>query len=417
MKQKILKNIFIVAIAVFVCTAAAVFTGLYMYFSEENRAELKARAECIAAAVDSGGVEFLNSVDEDKIGGVKIISNGQTVFEHGEISDNSHSCTLPTKYGNLTVYSFGGTPTSLFINLFAQVVISLALVIIISVIIASRVSKSICEPINEIDFTNPDDRDVYDELKPLVNKISSQNRRIHEQMNELSAEHEKRDKLRREFTANVSHELKTPLTAISGTAEIIRDGLVKPEDVKHFADNIYNEAGRLIVLVGDIIKLSRLEDKAEEYERCELSLKSVSESIAERLKHSADKENISISVSGDSGNITAPERLVDEIIYNLCDNAVKYNRFGGEVKIEITDSDCESAISVKDSGIGIPPDELDRIFERFYRVDKSRSKLVGGTGLGLAIVKHGAGYCNAKIGLTSEVGIGTKITVTFPKEV
>ncbi len=226
-------------------------------------------------------------------------------------------------------------------------------------------------------------------------------------------EKESREKLRREFTSNVSHELKTPLTSISGFAEVIQSGMAEGEDAKHFAGNIRKEAKRLINLVGDIIRLTQLDGGEIPYDG-EIDLLSAAEAVVERLLNVAEKDGISITVDGEhsyvSGNIT----IVEEMIFNLCDNAIKYNRSGGYVKVNVTRVGTGAAVSVSDNGIGIPKDRQDRVFERFYRVDKSHSREIGGTGLGLSIVKHAAAYHKAKIRLESVEGIGTTVTVTFP---
>ena len=227
-------------------------------------------------------------------------------------------------------------------------------------------------------------------------------------------EKENREELRREFTSNISHELKTPLTSISGFAELIRAGL-SGENTEHFADNIYNEAQRLITLVNDIIKLSRLDGKEPGLTFEPLSLLETADSVALRLKNVANTRGISISVEGADATVNANSELLHEIIYNLCDNAIKYGNDGGYVKITVSPEKEIARLAVEDNGIGIPSDQLDRIFERFYRVDKSHSKSIGGTGLGLSIVKHGATCHNATLSIQSELGKGTRVSVCFPK--
>ena len=226
-------------------------------------------------------------------------------------------------------------------------------------------------------------------------------------------EKEHREGLRREFTSNISHELKTPLTSISGFAELIRDGIAQGEDAKRFAANIHKEAGRLIVLVGDIIKLSML-DGGEVDVGDEIDLYELAGGVIERLSNVAESAGITLSLDGDAALIHGNERTVEEMIYNLVDNGIKYNREGGFVKLRVFSDFGDAVLSVSDNGIGIPADKQDRVFERFYRVDKSHSKAIGGTGLGLSIVKHAAARHGAKITLKSEEGIGTEITVRFP---
>ncbi|HBJ11628.1 MAG TPA: hypothetical protein DDY61_08135 [Ruminococcaceae bacterium] len=227
-------------------------------------------------------------------------------------------------------------------------------------------------------------------------------------------EKEKREKLRREFTANVSHELKTPLTSISGISDMLMNGIVAPEDIKGFAGDINKESARLITLVNDIIKLSELDEGAYSTETDEkVNLLKTAAEVKERLEAIAAKKNVKIAVTGEDSEITGGESLVFEMLYNLCDNAVKYNKENGNVTVSVGTIEGAPFVTVKDTGIGIPPEYTDRIFERFFRVDKSRSKESGGTGLGLSIVKHIAMSLGADIRVESAVGKGTEITVTF----
>ena len=226
-------------------------------------------------------------------------------------------------------------------------------------------------------------------------------------------EKEENERLRREFTANVSHELKTPLTSISGYAEIMKDGLVKSADVPRFANNIYTEAQRLITLVEDILKLSKLDENAVELGRADTDLYAIAQEVACRLKIPAQQNSIVISVQGSSAFVTGVPYILDEMLYNLADNAVKYNRPGGRVVISTGTEGGHAYMQVSDTGIGIPAADRERVFERFYRVDKSRSKQIGGTGLGLSIVKHGAMFHHARLSLESEPNKGTTVRVTF----
>lgn len=229
-------------------------------------------------------------------------------------------------------------------------------------------------------------------------------------------ERSERERLRREFTSNVSHELKTPLTSISGFAELMMSGGTPDETVVDFSKSIYDEAQRLITLVNDIIKISRLDDGSVEYEREDIDLYDLSEEIARRIKPVSDKAGLTVSVTGEHAVFFGVRKILDELIFNLCDNAVKYNRPNGTVDINIKKENGRTLLSVKDSGFGIPVSAQDRVFERFYRVDSSRSKALGGTGLGLSIVKHGAIYHGADIKLESEENVGTTITVSFPEQ-
>lgn len=228
-------------------------------------------------------------------------------------------------------------------------------------------------------------------------------------------EREQREELRREFTANVSHELKTPLTSISGIAEIIKGGLVKPQDIPGFADDIYGEAQRMIRLVEDILRLSQLDEGGSSLQTEEVDLYHLAQEVAGRLTPAAVKGQVTLEVTGGPVRISGVRQLLDEMISNLCDNAIKYNRPGGRVTISVSRSDRGAELSVSDTGIGIPPEDQSRVFERFYRVDKSHPS--GGTGLGLSIVKHGAAYLGAQVTLHSEPGKGSTFVLQFPKYV
>ena len=218
---------------------------------------------------------------------------------------------------------------------------------------------------------------------------------------------------RREFTANVSHELKTPLQGIIGSAELLENGLVKQEDVPRFIGHIRSEAQRLVTLIGDIIRLSQL-DEGETMPAEPVELLALAREAAESLQNAAAARHVTITVEGEPVELTGVRRLLHEIVFNLCDNAIKYNTDGGRVQVTVTKENETAAVTVRDTGIGIPPDQQDRVFERFYRVDKSHSKASGGTGLGLSIVKHAVQYLHGAIHLQSEVGKGTEIRVTFP---
>lgn len=224
-----------------------------------------------------------------------------------------------------------------------------------------------------------------------------------------------REQLRREFSANVSHELKTPLTSISGFAEIMQDGFVKDEDVKVFAGRIYKEAQRLIRLVGDVIRISRLDEGGLPYQWEKLDIYSLTHDIFSTLHEAAEKQEVHMYMEGGSTVLDTVPMIMEEVLYNVCDNAVKYNRRGGEVFVRLKDGEDAVRVNVRDTGIGIPKEDQERIFERFYRVDKSHSREIGGTGLGLSIVKHGVKTLNGRLWLNSEPGQGTEIIMEFPK--
>lgn len=229
-----------------------------------------------------------------------------------------------------------------------------------------------------------------------------------------STEKEERERLRQEFAANVSHELKTPLTSISGYAEIIGNGIAKEEDVKRFSDIIYEEAQRMISLVGDIIKLSNLDEKKLYSEKEETDIYQLADKILERLEDNAKKRQVHLQIEGEHQMVNGYPRLLEDMLQNLCDNGIKYNKEQGSVRVLIGKKSDRVFVSVSDTGIGIPKDDCERVFERFYRVDKSHSKEVGGTGLGLSIVKHSAMIHEAEISMESQEGVGTKIEILFP---
>lgn len=285
----------------------------------------------------------------------------------------------------------------------------LVLVLVISGILSFRIAKQIVNPINGIDLDHPE-AGKYPELAPLIEKIQEQKITIQEEV-------ASREQMRREFSANVSHELKTPLTSISGFAELISEGVATGDKAQEFSRDIYKESQRLIALIDDIIKLSRLDEDAEELNWEDVDLYDLSAEVLDGLRPVADKQGIKLHLTGSPTTISGISGLLNEMIYNLCDNAIKYNTPGGSVTVDVSKKDDEVYLSVADTGIGIPQDHQKRVFERFYRVDKSHSKEIGGTGLGLSIVKHGAQHHGAKVKLESEPGLGTKITLIFKKHV
>lgn len=277
----------------------------------------------------------------------------------------------------------------------------------LSVVLSAYLTRQLVQPIEAMaehfDEDEPDLPVPYPELAPFAAALKDN--QLHLKENE---------RIRQEFTANVSHELKTPMTSISGYAEMIETGLAKPEDIRNFAGKIRFEAARLISLIGDIILLSELDDPGAVRKFGPVDLLSVAKSVTEYLSFNAGKNNIKLSVTGEHLNVRGSQGLLEELIYNLCDNAIRYNRPGGKVVVEVGCHEGKVWLSVSDTGIGIPPEHQDRIFERFYRVDKSHSKETGGTGLGLAIVKHIAISHSGKIIVNSKLGVGTQIKVGFP---
>lgn len=262
--------------------------------------------------------------------------------------------------------------------------------------------RRLIRPINELKLDDPLENEIYEEITPLLRRIDEQNK-----------EKDAIANMRKEFSANVSHELKTPLTSISGYAEIMKNGMVRPEDMKKFSERIYNEASRLITLVEDIIKLSKLDEGEIEVEKEDVDLYEMTREIVSRLAPQAQARKVRVEVTGESVIYHGIRQVLDEMIYNICENAIKYNKEGGSLSVWVGATLQGKKVIVTDTGIGIPKDQQERIFERFYRVDKSHSKETGGTGLGLSIVKHGAMIHDAQIHVESEVGKGTKMEITF----
>ncbi len=227
---------------------------------------------------------------------------------------------------------------------------------------------------------------------------------------------ESAERSRREFTANVSHELKTPLTSISGYAEIMKNGTARPDDMQDFASRIYDEATRLIALIEDVMRLSRLDEKARMPEKAKVDLLSLSEAVVRRLQPLSERRDVALFATGEHLTILGYEKILEEMVYNLCDNAIKYNVKSGSVEASVRQAEGRVTLTVRDTGIGIPPEHQSRVFERFYRVDHSHARETGGTGLGLSIVKHSAAVHGASVSLSSQVGKGTSIVITFPEQ-
>ena len=278
-----------------------------------------------------------------------------------------------------------------------------AVMICFAIVLARWQTARLIRPINELDLNEPLKNNIYDELTPLLESIDKQNK-----------EKDAVAQMRKEFSANVSHELKTPLTSISGYAEIMKSGLVKPEDMPKFSERIYDEASRLITLVEDIIKLSRLDEERVEIEKEDVDLFELARDVCGRLALPAEKKHVRIEVTGESTICYGVRPVLQEMIYNICANGIKYNKEGGKLKVWVGNTLSGKKVIIRDTGIGIPQEDIERIFERFYRVDKSHSKQSGGTGLGLSIVKHGAALHQAEVNVESELGKGTKMELVFP---
>ena len=279
------------------------------------------------------------------------------------------------------------------------------IMMILAYFMAKWQTNRLVKPIYELDLEHPLENKTYDELTPFLEAMDKQNK-----------EKEAVSNMRKEFSANVSHELKTPLTSISGYAEIMKNGMVRPADVPVFSERIYKEARRLIHLVEDIIKLSKLDEESVELEKQDVDLYEMTREIISRLAPQAQQRNIRMEVTGEPVTYFGIRQILDEMIYNVCENAVKYNNENGRVSVWVGNTLEGPRVTVTDTGIGIPEEHHERIFERFYRVDKSHSKERGGTGLGLSIVKHGAHLHGAKVTVDSAPGKGTRIEMQFPKK-
>lgn len=295
--------------------------------------------------------------------------------------------------------------------------VSIVALVVLGAWAASRMlSKRLVKPILDIDTTAAKAEAPYRELEPLVDRLNDQQAELIAQMDKLRDA----DAYRLEFTANVTHELKTPIASIQGAAELIRDGIARPEDIPEFAGRIYSSARRLSSLVSDILTLSKMDESERAGDsqllgpKTECDLCQIAGDVTDRLQDKAERAGVRLTLEGQKCLVVGNAGLLDEMVSNLCDNAIRYNRVNGKVYVWVYQIAGHPTVSVSDTGIGIPEEAQPKVFERFYRVDKSRSRSNGGTGLGLAIVKHAAAFHNAKIDLKSKLGEGTTITVTFP---
>ena len=298
---------------------------------------------------------------------------------------------------------------STWISSLAVLGILMVLVLILEFAFVERQTRELIKPINDLDLEHPLNNVCYEELRPLLVRVDEQNRQIRQQVKELKEAEE----IRKEFSANVSHELKTPLMSISGYAELMMNGMVPADHVQEFSGRIYHEATRLSSLVADIIQLSRLDEGESSMAFERVDLYELAEDIVLHLDSAASKKNINVSLEGNSVTVQGVRHVIYEMLYNIADNAIRYTNQNGTVNIFTGTVNGHAFYRVEDNGIGIPENEQKRIFERFYRVDKSHSRATGGTGLGLSIVKHGAILHNAEIKLESEPGKGTKMELVF----
>ena len=436
---RIFINTFLAGTLVYFICAFMFFGNLYTYFEEQLFNELESESIFLDDYVLNGDLLKLQNL-ETKNRITLIHSDGSVYFDNtvsfeemenhalrseflgakdkgvSKISRYSSTMTEKTLYfakhlSNDDVLRISCNQHSVWVLVLGMsqiLLLLLVIAVIISGISASWISRKIVHPLNSINLDEPESSDVYEELKPFTQRIAEEN-----------FEKAQREEIRAQYTANVSHELKTPLTSICGFAEILMQGGTDPKITVDFSKSIYDEAQRMTTLVNDIIKLSKLDEKSIAMEKEALSLRSICREVIEVLSASAKTKNLSLNLEGDSGLINGVEPVIYEMIYNLVDNAIKYNKIDGSVNIKIHEMQNSAGardkviLTVRDTGIGIPYSERERIFERFYRIDKSRSRSLGGTGLGLSIVKHAAKYHNASVLVTSDEGKGTTFTVVF----
>ena len=549
MTRKIFRSIVLVAGTVLLASLLLILGYLYDFFGGVQETQLKDELTLASAAVESTGGDYLAQLSSDRFRLTWIAADGSVLYDTqadassmeshadreevqqalktGEGESTRYSATLLQKtlyyarrLGDGTVLRISvsrATAGLLILGVLQPMLLVLAAALILSGVLARRLSKRIVDPLNRLDLDHPLHSGSYEELAPLLGRINQQHREISSQLRTLRRKTDEFDQItgsmkeglvlldnagvvlsinpaaqklygvsrasvgqdfltvdrgrdmsraiadavknghsevrserggrayqfdlsriesggetvgavllafdvtdqeyaersRREFTANVSHELKTPLQGIIGSAELIGSGMVKPEDLPRFVGHIHDEASRLVTLIDDIIRLSQL-DEGGELPTEEVDLLALSRETAESLRPAAEKKHVTLEVSGESAPVMGVRRLLYEIVYNLCDNAIKYNVEGGSVRVETVCGPETVQLTVSDTGIGIAPDQQERVFERFYRVDKSHSKASGGTGLGLSIVKHAVQLHRGTIALQSEPGKGTCIHVCFP---
>ena len=436
MKQKIQKSMMVILAVTLVLFYAILSVILYNENLSLLQSEVQQEAKYIRTAINISGSEYLEEMDnvdvqtrvtriaedgsvlydsrrdEDMLENHRSRQEVREALESGEGEDMRRSVTVQQDMYYYALLLDDGTV--LRVSKAADSLISTALgvipvigglgvlMVLFAMLLAKWQTARLIKPIKELDLENPLDNVVYMELDPLLIAMDRQNK-----------EKEAVSNMRKEFSANVSHELKTPLTSISGYAEIMKNGMVRPADIPVFSVRIYKEARRLITLVEDIIKLSKLDEESVELEKQEVDLYDLTREIVSRLSPQAFQKNVRMELTGEPVKYVGIPQILDERIYNVCENAIKYNNAGGRVTIWVGNTLDGPKVSVADTGIGIPKEHHERIFERFYRVDKSHSKERGGTGLGLSIVKHGALLHGAKVSVDSAPGKGTKIEMQF----
>lgn len=436
LKKKIQNSMILVVLTSLILTYGTMIFVVYYQTMEILKDEIQQEADYIEAAVSISGVSYLEDMDEvrENTRVTLIADSGEVLYDSGKREEDLENHldrpeiqeALKTGSGHdvrrsetldqdmfyyavklddgtvLRVSKNMGTVFSTAMSILPMMGMIACCMVIFALLLAKWQTAKLIYPINHLNLAEPLENDMYEELTPLLQSIDKQNREKDAVAN-----------MRKEFSANVSHELKTPLTSISGYAEIMKDGLVRPEDMKTFSERIYNEASRLITLVEDIMKLSKLDEGAVELEKEEVDFYVLTREICSRLAPQAEKRHVRVEVTGEPVHYLGVRQVLDEMLYNMIENAIKYNKESGLVSVWVGNTLQGIKIIVRDTGIGIPKEEQKRIFERFYRVDKSHSKATGGTGLGLSIVKHGALMHGAKIHVESEVNKGTKMELIF----
>ena len=445
MSSKIFKAIWTVALAVFLASLLLIMGSLYGYFSSLQKRQLRIETELAAQGVDIAGEKYFDGLDAENYRITWVSPEGDVLFDneadtanmqnhmerpeikqaladgYGEATRHSYTLEDQQYYaakrlhdGSVLRVSVGQLSIWVLLFGFAQPICLVILAALaLSYVLASKIAGKIVEPINKIDLEHPEkyyDEENYKEIEPLLRHISAQQLQLKRDRDEI----EKAALIRQEFSANVSHELKTPLHAISGYAELMENGLVREEDIKPFASKIHAESLRMTRLIEDIIDLTKLDNGGEEMKREECDFYRITENAVDTLEAASAAMDITVTVTGEKAPVIAVPQLLYSIAYNLCDNAIKYNHRGGSVNVAVSQDEHSTVLTVKDTGIGIPKEEQRRIFERFYRVDKSRSKEVGGTGLGLSIIKHAVMIHNGTIILNSTLGEGSEFIVTIP---
>lgn len=438
MAKKTLYKIFAFGVSVITITAMLILSVFYSYSDNQLKEQLRVVESVVEnqLAQDDDTSFISNHIDKNvritlvakdgtviadsqesanKLGNHLNRQEIQQAIKNGEATVTRHSDTQGKKVyyfakqldnGNvLRVSAEAKSIGKFFSDYIIYILLCIIVVIVTAVFVSMGITKSIVKPITQLgqSLDNIDKFKSDEELKPLVNALLQQKKK-----------QKMLDKQKKQFTANVSHELKTPLTSIAGYAELIETGMAKPEDIKPFAGVIRKQALRLVNLSEDIIQLSQLEESDDEDMSFEsVNLYEIAQRCVEALNINAINKCVTLNLTGEECYIRGKAQLVEELVYNLCDNAIRYNKENGNVTVTVTPLEKGASVSVKDTGIGIPKKYQERIFERFFRVDKSRSKATGGTGLGLAIVKHITQLHDAKLEISSEEGKGTEIIVTF----